>query len=373
MTRHGLFAAATLLISTSLGSPTHAQISSQQAQFTVVEVAGGLEHPWAMTFLPEGQILVTERPGRLRLITDEGLVPEPIAGLPDLSPVGQGGLLDIALDPEFEQTGWIYLSYSAGGFQGLGTQVARARWQQEQLTDLEVLFDMEPKTRGGRHFGSRFAFDPAGDLYIGLGDRGQRNRAQDLGDAAGSTLRLEPDGSVPEDNPFVDRSGALPEIFTWGNRNIQGMAVHPETGAIWTHEHGPRGGDEINILSPGVNYGWPLISYGQEYSGGPVGQGLTAAAGLAQPIYQWTPSIAPSGMAFYQGDAFPEWQGDLFVGALAGRHLARLELDGDRVVAEEQLLLNQVGRIRDVRVGPDGHLYLLTDAPNGSLLRLDPV
>lgn len=372
MTRHWFFSLTALLISGCLGSPVQALITSQQAQFTVVEVAGGLEHPWGLTFLPDDRILVTERAGRLRLITDEGLQPQPVSGLPEIAVVGQGGLLDIALHPEFEETGWIYLSYAAAGSGGFGTQVARARWQQDQLTDLEVLFDMEPKTGGGRHFGSRLVFDPAGDLYIGLGDRGQRNRSQELGDAAGTVLRLEADGSVPADNPFVDQSGALPQVFTWGHRNIQGMAVHPETGAIWTHEHGPRGGDEINILTPGVNYGWPLISFGQEYSGGPVGRGLTAAEGLAQPLLQWTPSIAPSGMAFYQGDAFPEWQGDLFVGALAGRYLERLELDGEQVVGQEQLLQNQVGRIRDVRVGPDGRVYLLTDAPNGSVLRLEP-
>lgn len=382
MTRNWFLLAAVTAVSTLASvagdltplprSEAQALVSSEQAQFTVVELARGLEHPWGMTFLPDTRILITERPGRLRLFTPAGLQSQPIAGVPEVAAIGQGGLLDIALHPEFEATGWIYLAYAAAGPGGFGTQVARARWQQDQLTDLQVVFDMEPKTGGGRHFGSRLAFSPSGDLYISLGDRGERNRAQDLGDPAGSMLRLQADGSVPADNPFVDQSGALPEIFSWGHRNIQGMAVHPETGAIWTHEHGPRGGDEINILEAGVNYGWPLISYGQEYSGGPVGRGLTAAEGLAQPILQWTPSIAPSGMAFYTGEAFPDWQGDLFVGALAGQYLERLELEGEQVVAQERLLAGQVGRIRDVRMGPDGLIYLLTDAPNGRLLRIEP-
>jgi Glucose/sorbosone dehydrogenases len=250
--------------------------------------------------------------------------------------------------------------------------VARARLGEKGLQDLEVIFDMERKTPAQQHFGSRLAFDEQGFLYISTGDRGERHRAQDLGDAAGKVLRVTDSGGIPADNPFVGRAGALPETFTYGNRNIQGMARHPETGAIWSHEHGPQGGDEINILAPGVNYGWPLITHGREYTGEPIGQGLAAAPGLASPLLHWTPSIAPSGMTFYTGEAFPEWRGNLFVGALAGQHLARLVLDGERVVAEERLLEGAVGRIRDVRQGPDGLLYLLTDAPSGSLLRLEP-
>ncbi len=340
--------------------------------FRVVPLANGLEHPWGMAFLPDGSILVTERPGRLRRVTDQGLDPLPIAGVPEVFAQGQGGLLDVLLHPNYAENGWIYLAYAAPGPSGAGTRVARARLGQEGLYDLEVIFDMDRKTPAGQHFGARLAFDEEGLLYISTGDRGERDRAQDLGDHAGKVLRITDSGGIPGDNPFVGQRGALPEIYTYGNRNIQGMTRHPETGAIWSHEHGPRGGDEINILAPGVNYGWPLISHGREYAGGPVGQGLSAAPGLASPLLHWTPSIAPSGMAFYRGEAFPEWQGDLFVGALAGQHLARLVLDGERVVAEERLLEGAVGRIRDVRQGPDGLLYLLTDAPNGSLLRLEP-
>ncbi|MEN9226815.1 MAG: PQQ-dependent sugar dehydrogenase [Thermostichus sp. HHBFW_bins_43] len=340
--------------------------------FRVVPLASGLEHPWGMAFLPDGSILVTERPGRLRLVTANGLDPQPIGGVPEVVAQGQGGLLDVVLHPDYSENGWIYLAYSAPGPGGAGTRVARARLGQEGLYDLEVIFDMERKTPAVHHFGARLAFDEEGLLYIGTGDRGERNRAQDLGDHAGKVLRITDSGGIPADNPFVNQAGALPEIYTYGNRNIQGLTRHPETGAIWSHEHGPRGGDEINIIAPGVNYGWPLITHGREYAGGPVGQGLSEAPGLASPLLHWTPSIAPSGMTFYTGEAFPEWQGNLFVGALAGQHLARLQLDGDRVVAEERLLEGAVGRIRDVRQGPDGLLYLLTDAPNGSLLRLEP-
>ncbi|WP_414522333.1 PQQ-dependent sugar dehydrogenase [Synechococcus sp. R5-12] len=340
--------------------------------FRVVTLAQGLEHPWGMAFLPDGTLLVTERPGRLRRVTDQGLDPQPIAGVPEVFAQGQGGLLDIALHPNHAENGWIYLSYAAPGPGGGGTRVARARLGEGGLQDLEVIFDMERKTPAQQHFGSRLAFDEQGFLYISTGDRGERDRAQDLGDSAGKVLRITDAGGIPADNPFVGQAGALPETFTYGHRNIQGMARHPETGAIWSHEHGPQGGDEINILAPGVNYGWPLITYGREYTGEPVGQGLAAAPGLASPLLHWTPSIAPSGMTFYTGEAFPEWRGNLFVGALAGQHLARLVLDGERVVAEERLLEGAVGRIRDVRQGPDGLLYLLTDAPSGSLLRLEP-
>jgi len=306
--------------------------------FRVVTLAQGLEHPWGMAFLPDGTLLVTERPGRLRRVTPQGLDPQPIAGVPEVFAQGQGGLLDIALHPNHAENGWIYLSYAAPGPGGGGTRVARARLGEGGLQDLEVIFDMERKTPARQHFGSRLAFDEQGFLYISTGDRGERHRAQDLGDSAGKVLRITDAGGIP----------------------------------IWSHEHGPQGGDEINILAPGVNYGWPLITHGREYTGEPVGQGLAAAPGLASPLLHWTPSIAPSGMTFYTGEAFPEWRGNLFVGALAGQHLARLVLDGERVVAEERLLEGAVGRIRDVRQGPDGLLYLLTDAPSGSLLRLEP-
>ncbi|MFQ3584912.1 MAG: PQQ-dependent sugar dehydrogenase [Cyanobacteriota bacterium] len=362
----------------TLQQGTHAQElprARTEQPFRVTALANGLEHPWGMAFLPDGSILVTERPGRLRLVTSNGLDPQPIAGVPEVVARGQGGLLDVVLHPEYDENGWIYLAYSAAetpGSAAAGTRVARARLGPEGLYDLEVIFDMARKTPAGQHFGARLAFDEDGLLYIATGDRGEPDRAQDLGDHAGKVLRLTDSGGIPADNPFVNQAGALPEVYTYGNRNIQGLTRHPETGAIWFHEHGPRGGDEINILAPGVNYGWPLISHGREYTGDPVGEGRSEAPGLASPLLHWTPSIAPSGMTFYTGEAFPEWQGNLFVGALAGQHLARLQLEGDQIVAEERLLEGAVGRIRDVRQGPDGLLYLLTDAPNGSLLRLEP-
>ena len=347
---------------------------SQEHAFRVVTVTTGLDHPWGLAFLPGGRMLVTERPGRLRTVTAGRLDPEPIAGLPKVRASGQGGLLDVALHPEFGENGWVYLSYAAGNRHGAGTEVARGRLRGSRLEEVEVLFRALPKSGGGRHFGSRLRFAPDGHLFITLGDRGDRHRAQDPGDHAGSIIRLRDDGGVPPDNPFVGVEGARAEIYTTGNRNVQGLAFHPETGALWSHEHGPRGGDELNVVRPGVNYGWPVISYGREYlSGKQVGEG-THRDGLAQPILQWTPSIAPSGLAVYDGDRFPGWRGNLFVGALRFRLLARLVLDGERVVHEERLLENRYGRIRDVRTGPDGLIYLLTDtpAPYGALLRLEP-
>ncbi|MEN9203289.1 MAG: PQQ-dependent sugar dehydrogenase [Thermostichus sp. DG_1_6_bins_120] len=371
---HPISAEAVMALQQGAHAQALPRLRSKQA-FRVVTLASGLEHPWGMAFLPDGSILVTERPGRLRRVTTNGLDPQPIAGVPQVFAQGQGGLLDVALHPQYSENGWIYLTYAAEKIPGsgrAGTRVARAKLGQEGLYDLEVLFDMERQTPAGQHFGSRLAFDKEGLLYISTGDRGERDRAQDLGDHAGKVLRVTDSGGIPADNPFVNQAGALPEIYTYGNRNIQGLARHPETGVIWSHEHGPQGGDEINLIAPGVNYGWPLITHGREYTGEPVGQGRSEAPGLASPLLHWTPSIAPSGMAFYTGEAFPEWQGNLFVGALAGQHLARLQLQGDRAVAEERLLEGAVGRIRDVRQGPDGLLYLLTDAPNGSLLRLEP-
>jgi glucose/arabinose dehydrogenase len=346
-------------------------VSSEQATFELVTVASGLDHPWGMAFLPDGGLLITERSGQLLLLRDGVLEPEPIAGVPEVVARGQGGLLDVALHPDFANTGWLYLSYAAPGANGAATAVARARLGDHALEDLEVIFRAAPDIRSSKHFGSRLVFDREGFLYVTAGERGQPALAQDLGQHPGSVLRLRDDGSVPEDNPFVGQAGALPEIFTWGHRNPQGMAVHPETSAIWTQEHGPRGGDEVNIERAGANYGWPVITYGIDYSGAPVGEG-THKEGMAQPVYYWVPSIAPSGMTFYTGDAFPEWQGDVFVGALRDQLLARLELDGDQVVGEERLLVGAIGRIRDVEMGPDGFLYLLTDESDGGLYRLEP-
>lgn len=335
-------------------------------------VVSGLEHPWAMAFLPDGRILVTERPGRLRLIEDGRLHPDPIQGLPEIRPVGQGGLLDIILHPDYQDNGWLYFAYAAPGPGGVGTEVARARLDGMRLKDLEVLFSMEPKTRAGRHFGSRLVIDQDNYLYFGIGDRGERPRAQQLDDHAGSMIRLHDDGRVPAHNPFVDREDARPEIFSYGHRNPQGLTLHPETGQVWEHEHGPQGGDELNIIKKGVNYGWPVITYGVNYViGTKIGEG-THKAGMEQPLYYWDPSIAPSGMDFYTGDKFPQWRGNLFIGALKFQLLVRLELDGTRVTREERLLEGELGRIRDVETGPDGYLYLLTDEDDGRLVRLIP-
>ena len=346
--------------------------SSARHDFRLVSVAAGLDHPWAMAFLPDGAVLITERPGRLRIVRDGVLDPVPVAGVPDVVARGQGGLLDIALHPDYARTGWLYLSYAGPGRGGAGTEVARARLAGHALTDLEVIFRAAPKSGGGRHFGSRLAFDPAGHLYVTSGERGDGGRAQDLGDHGGKIIRLNDDGSVPADNPFVGSTTARPEIFAYGNRNPQGLATHPDTGAIWAHEHGPRGGDEVNIIGAGINYGWPLVTYGRAYTGGRIGDG-TSRPDVQEPLTVWVPSIAPSGMAFYRGTAFPNWDGDLFVGALAGRLLVRLEVAGDRIVGEERLLTDFGERIRDVRLGPDGTLYLLTDSANGRLLRLEPL
>lgn len=346
-------------------------LSSERHDFRVVTVAEGLEHPWGLAFLPNGDMLVTERPGRLRVIRQGALDPTPVAGLPEISPGGQGGLLDVILHPNFADNRLIYLSYAAASVRGKGTDVARARFADGRLTDLETIFSMRPTSSGSKHFGSRLAFGPDGTLYITAGERGDPDRAQDLGDHAGSVIRITEDGAVPPDNPFAGRSDARPEIFSYGHRNPQGMTVHPETGDLWAVEHGPKGGDELNLLRRGSNYGWPVITYGKSYAGFPIGEG-TENPGMAQPVRYWVPSISPSGLAFYTGEAFPAWRGNLFLGALSGQALVRLELEEDRVVHEERLLQDLAARIRDVRDGPDGSLYLLTDSSNGRLLRLDP-
>ncbi|MCB1775316.1 MAG: PQQ-dependent sugar dehydrogenase [Gammaproteobacteria bacterium] len=336
-------------------------------------IANGLENPWAVAFLPDGGYLVTERPGRLRLISAAGeLLPQAVGGLPPIAQAGQGGLLDVVLHPDFATNRWVYFSFAEAGSGGVGTAVARGRLNGMQLDDTEVLFRMSNKTSSGRHFGSRLVFDNAGYLFITLGDRGDRPRAQALDDHAGSVIRLHDDGSIPTDNPFSGQAGVLPGIYSYGHRNLQGAALHPVTGELWTHEHGPQGGDEVNIPRPGLNYGWPVITYGVEYGiGTSIGEG-TAKAGMEQPLHYWVPSIAPSGMAFYTGAAFPAWQGNLFVGGLKFRQLVRLELEGEQVTHEERLFTGELGRIRDVRQGPDGLLYLLTDAGNGELIRLRP-
>ena len=346
-------------------------VQSAKHAFHVNKVLDGLENPWSMAFLPDGRMLITERAGRLRLVTKSfQLHPTPIAGLPKIKAAGQGGLFDVAIHPDYAANGWIYWAYNEPGAGGWGTALARGKLQGTQMTSVEVLFSMRPKSRKNQHFGGRIVFDTSGFVYLTLGDRGDRDRAQKVDDHAGSVIRLHEDGRVPEDNPFVKLKGALPEKWTLGNRNIQGAALHPQTGKLWTHEHGPQGGDEVNLMSAGKNYGWPVVTHGANYGlGTKIGEGQTKA-GMAQALKIWVPSIAPSGMAFVNSQEFPEWSGNLLVGSLRAQTLVRLELDGDAVVGEERLLVGQIGRIRDVRVAEDGLIYLLTDAPNGALFQL---
>lgn len=363
-----------LALAACVPGATLAQDGVRQAEdhdYRVVPVASGLVHPWAVAFLPDGDMLVSERAGRLRLIRDGELLPDPVPGTPEVTAQGQGGLLDLALHPDFADNRLVYMSYARSGDGGATTALARARFEDDALHDLEELFVAEARGGTGRHFGSRIVFDRDGFVYLTIGDRGEMGRAQNPRDHAGTTIRLHDDGRVPDDNPFVGDESRLDEIWTYGNRNAQGMAVHPETGAIWQNEHGPRGGDEINLMQAGLNYGWPEVTHGVAYSGAEITPHATME-GMEDPIVDWTPSIAPSGKAFYTGEAFPAWQGDMFVGALAGQHLRRVVLDGEEVVHQESLLTDWGRHIRDVRDGPDGFLYLLTDESDGGLYRLEP-
>jgi glucose/arabinose dehydrogenase len=364
---------ALLLLLAMAATPACGQpFGSEQHDFRLVRVVEGLEQPWSLAFLPDGRMLITEKAGRLRMVAGGKLRPEPLAGLPQVTVHGQGGLHDVAVHPDFSSNNLVYLAYAARGTDGVGTELARGRLAGHRLENVEVIFRQSPKGNRGQHFGGRIVFDRAGFVYLTLGDRGEMARAQRPDDHAGSVIRLHDDGRVPKDNPFVGRPAWKPEKFTLGNRNMQGAALHPQTGALWTHEHGPQGGDELNIIRAGANYGWPVITYGVNYGlGTKIGEG-TSKPGMEQPLYYWVPSIAPSGMAFYTGERFPRWRGSLFVGALRDRMLVRLQLDGDKVVKEERLLQNAIGRIRDVRAGPDGYLYLLTDDSAGVLARLEP-
>jgi glucose/arabinose dehydrogenase len=349
--------------------------TGQHGGFAVRELATGLVHPWGLAFLPDGGLLVTERPGRLRRIGADGVVSPPLAGVPDVFTPGQSGLLDVALSPGFAQDSLVYLAYGEPNWRGNkgGTAVARGRLGADGLDDVEVVFRQEPKLSNGTHLGARLLFDRNGFLFVTAGDSRSSGTAQLLDHLQGKLVRINADGSVPADNPFVGRDGARPEIWSYGHRNAQGLALHPDTGRVWLHEHGPRGGDEINVPQAGRNYGWPVITHGLEYSGQPVPEATgSAAPGMEQPVHWGPVSPGVSGMAFYTGAAFPQWQGDLFIGALATRELIRLELDGERVVHDERLLADRGERIRDVRQGPDGLLYLLTDDPNGKLLQLAP-
>ncbi len=346
---------------------------SEEHTFQIVEEAHGLNRPWGIAFLPDNSILITERTGGLVKVTNGQILR--IGGVPAVASVGQGGLLDLSLAPDYESSGWIYLTYAKEEPAGSGsytTALGRGQLVDNELQNWQELFVMSNPSSSGRHFGSRIVFDQDGHLYMSIGERGERTRAQDLNDHGGSTLRLGETGEPATGNPFSGQVDALPEIFSMGHRNAQGMAVHPDTGLIWQHEHGPKGGDEVNIVRAGNNYGWPEITYGEEYSGGPVGDGSTHKEGMEQPLVYWIPSIAPSGMMFYTGSKFPGWQGNLFIGALAGKHLRRLVLEGETVLHQEVLLEDVVGRIRDVEQGPDGYIWLITDADKGRLYRLKP-
>ncbi|VAW85118.1 PQQ-dependent oxidoreductase, gdhB family [hydrothermal vent metagenome] len=350
-------------------------VKTEDHSLRINTLTTGLKHPWGLAFLPDGGMLVTERSGRLRLIAEDGVLdPKPVTGLPQIEADGQGGLLDVVLHPDYTKNGWLYLSYVASGKGGSGTEVARFRLDGHRLKDFQMIFRMEPKRRSSHHFGSRLLFDEQGYLYITLGDRGDKKGAQQLNSHLGTVVRLHDDGSIPVDNPFSKQRHAKAEIYTYGNRNVQGITQNPWTKAIWAHEHGPQGGDEVNVLLPGVNYGWPVITYGVNYGlGTRIGEGV-AKKGMAQPIYYWVPkSIAPSGMVFYDGDKFPDWRGDLFIGALRDQMLVRLIVDGEKVMQEEHILKGQLGRVRNVKMGPEGYLYLLVDARNGKLVRLEPV
>jgi aldose sugar dehydrogenase len=338
---------------------------------TATQLTDGLEHPWGIAFLPGGRMLVTERPGRLRIVHPNGAMSAPLAGVPEVQARSQGGLLDVAVDPRFEQNQTIYLTFSEPGDDGTaGTSLAKARLGDGRLEGLQVIYRQHPKVKGAGHFGSRIVFRNDGTIFVAQGDRmSYRDQAQDLASGIGKVVRINPDGSIPKDNPFVGRDGVRPEIWSYGHRNIQSASLDAE-GRLWTVEHGPRGGDEMNLTEAGKNYGWPVVSYGVEYSGGKIGKGETEREGMEQPVYYWDPVIAPSGMVRYTGNRYPGWTGSYFVGSLTPGGLVRLTLTNGRV--SEERYLENLGRVRDVEQGPDGLLYVITDQKNGRLLRLDP-
>ena len=351
----------------------------EQADYRVVTVVEGLVNPWSMAFLPNGDMLVTERPGRLRLVRNGVLQPEPIGGVPEVHARGQGGLLDVVLHPGFAQNRLVYLSFSKPNVQGAQstTAVVRGRLDGNRLTNVQEIFEARAPSQRN-HFGSRLAFDRDGFLFITVGDRqespvgaGRNHPAQGLGTHHGKVIRLHDDGRVPADNPFVNRAGALPDIWSYGHRNMQGLAIHPQTGDLWLTEHGAQGGDELNLILPGRNYGWPVIGFGVNYGGAVIHEG-TAAAGMEQPAHYWVPSIATSGLMIYTGDRFPQWRGNIFAGGLAGQVIVRLTMDGRRVTAHENIFERE-GRVRDIRQGPDGLIYVALDTREGrSIVRLEP-
>ena len=350
-------------------SPTPAPI---KGTLDVQTITKGLEHPWGLAFLPDKRMLVTERPGRLRMVAPEGRLSEPLTGVPQVYARGQGGLLDVALSPTFEKDRLVYLSFAESGENGAGTAVARAQLGDTGLEKLQVIWRQQPKVSSSNHWGSRIVFRPDGTLFVTLGDRfNYSQQAQDLSTTIGKIVRINPDGSAPRDNPFVNRAGARPEIWSYGHRNVQAATLHPETGQLWTVEHGARGGDELNHPEAGKNYGWPVISYGVHYSFLKIGEG-TAKRGMEQPVYYWDPVIAPSGMVFYTGDLFAEWKNNIVIGSLTPGLLVRLIMKDGKVATEQRYLGDPGERIRNVRQAPDGSIYLLTDARNGQILRVTP-
>ena len=336
-------------------------------------VARGLQQPWGFAFLPDGRIIVTEKGGTLRIVDQKGSISSPLGGVPPVASSGQGGLLDVTLAPDFPQSKLVYLSFSEPGEGGTaGTAVARGRLGSSGLEDVAVIYRQEPKVPGGNHFGSRIVFSPDGKMFVTQGERfSHRDQAQNLGNLLGKVVRLNPDGSVPPDNPFVRQQGARPEIWSYGHRNMQGAAIDPRTGRLWTIEHGAAGGDELNHPEAGKNYGWPVITYGRDYDGRSIGIGAVKE-GMEQPVYYWDPVIAPSGMLFYTGDKFPEWKNNVFVGGLASQALVRLVLENGAVTREERYLHELHERIRDVQQGPDGYIYVITDNTNGLILKVVP-
>ena len=350
----------------------HAQaqrVATQAGPVAVEVVAAGLVHPWGMAFLPDGQLLVTERPGRLRIMRQDGSLSRPLAGTPEVLAGGQGGMLDVALDPEFRSNRLIYLSFSEPGDGGASTALGRGRLGDDRVEGFTVIFRQAPKVSGPNHFGGRIVFAPGGKLFLTTGERFKFNPAQDLASHLGKIVRLNPDGSVPPDNPFARTQGARPEIWSYGHRNVQAAAINPQSGALWIGEMGPRGGDELNLPEPGRNYGWPLVSWGTHYDGTRIPNPPTRPD-LADAIKQWTPVISPSGMLFYAGELFPAWRGNVLIGSLTQRALVRLAIDGPRVAGEEIIPLG--ARIRDVEQASDGAVYLLTDEQDGKVLRLRP-
>lgn len=366
------------LAALALAGSAHAQqvFKTESNSLTVIPLTTELSHPWGLAFLPDGNMLVTQKHGALNLVSPDGKVSPPLTGLPKVDARGQGGLLDVALHPRFTENRYVYVSFSEPGDNGTNsTAVARGRLSADgtALEETKVIFSQKPKVASTGHFGSRLVFDPAGNLFIAMGERfleSVRGQAQQLDSDLGKVVRVKDDGSIPPDNPFVGKEGALPEIWSYGHRNVQGAAINPATGVLWTIEHGPMGGDELNIPQPGKNYGWPVISYGVNYDGSPVGTGKSAQEGMEQPLHQWTPVIAPGGMTFYTGAMFPEWKGNLLIGGLRAQSLVRLEIR-DTTVTHEERMLHELGqRIRDVVQGPDGALYLLTDEDRGAILKV---